>query len=100
MANEIVNLGISLGAGLFLGFLFFGGLWWTVQKGTSAKQPALWFLLSHIVRTSAVVSGFYFLGRDQPLQLLMGLLGFFFARLLVTHFTQNINRPVLIKAGD
>lgn len=100
MTNEIVNISISLGTGLLLGFLFFWGLWWTVQKGTSAKQPALWFLLSQIVRTSVVICGFYILGHDQPLNLLGGLLGFFFARLLATHFTQNIKQPVLMRAED
>jgi F1F0 ATPase subunit 2 len=30
-------------AGLLLGAIFFGGLWWTVRKGVSSKRPALWF---------------------------------------------------------
>jgi F1F0 ATPase subunit 2 len=43
MVNEIVTL-VSAGvAGLLLGGFFFGGLWWTVRKGVSAKRPALLF---------------------------------------------------------
>ena len=42
--NETVTL-VSAGvAGLLLGGFFFGGLWWTVRKGVSAKRPALLFM--------------------------------------------------------
>ena len=37
-------------AGLVLGAIFFGGLWWTVRKGLSSQQPALWFLGSMLLR--------------------------------------------------
>ena len=38
-------------AGALLGAFFFGGLWWTVQKGVTSEQPALWFLGSLLLRT-------------------------------------------------
>ena len=43
-----------------LGAIFFGGLWWTVRKGVSSKQPALWFLGSLLLRMSIALAGFYF----------------------------------------
>ena len=36
---------------LLLGAFFFGGLWWTVQKGVTSETPALWFLGSLLLRT-------------------------------------------------
>jgi len=41
--NELLTLALALVTGLLLGAIFFGGLWWTVRKGVSSKQPALWF---------------------------------------------------------
>jgi len=38
---------LALAAGLVLGAIFFGGLWWTVRKGVSSKYPALWFSRKH-----------------------------------------------------
>ncbi len=46
-------------AGLLLGATFFGGLWWTVRKGLTAKQPALWFLGSTLLRMGIALVGFY-----------------------------------------
>jgi F1F0 ATPase subunit 2 len=49
--NEILNLILALVAGFLLGAFFFGGLWWTVQKGLSSRRPELWFLGSLLLRT-------------------------------------------------
>ena len=38
------SLALTGMAGVGLGAIFFGGLWWTVRKGVSANQPALWLL--------------------------------------------------------
>jgi hypothetical protein len=43
MMNETVILVLAGSAGLLLGAIFFGGLWWTVRKGLSSKRPALCF---------------------------------------------------------
>ena len=53
-------LALALAAGVLLGAVFFGGLWWTVRKGLSSEQPALWFLGSLLLRTSITLAGFYF----------------------------------------
>jgi len=42
--TETLGLMLALVTGISLGAMFFGSLWWTVQKGVSSKQPALWFL--------------------------------------------------------
>ena len=86
--NETLTLTLSLAAGLLLGAIFFGGLLWTVRKGVSSKQPALWFFGSMVVRMSIVLSGFYFIGRGHWERLLVCLLGFILARLIVTRLAR------------
>ncbi len=85
--NEPFQLVMVLLAGMLLGALFFGGLWWTVQKGLSARQPALWFGASMLLRTAVVLAGFYFVAGPDWKRLLMCLLGFIVARLIVIRLT-------------
>jgi F1F0 ATPase subunit 2 len=73
-------------AGLLLGALFFGGLWWTVRKGVAAKRPALLFLGSLLLRTGLTVAGFYVVSDGHWQRLLACLLGFAIARFMVMRF--------------
>ena len=85
MMTEMLIL--ALLAGAVLGVLFFGGLWWTVNKGLVAKTPALWFLLSYLLRMSVVLSSFLWIARNGEWQhLSMALLGFIMARMMLTRF--------------
>jgi len=89
MMNETLMLVVSLIAGEALGAVFFGGLWWTIRKGVSSKQPALWFSGSLLLRMAIVLVGFYFIGRGHWHRLVMCLLGFIIARLVVTWLTRS-----------
>ena len=91
--NDTVRLMVALVTGLLLGAMFFGGLWWTVQKGVSSKRPALWFVGSLLVRTSIVLAGFYFIARGHWQRLIVCLIGFVVARLIVTRLTQSGEKP-------
>ncbi len=75
-------------AGIALGIIFFGGLWWTVQKGLSSQQAPLWFSGSLLLRTGIAVTGFYFVSHGEWPKLLACLLGFLLARFAVTRLTQ------------
>lgn len=86
--NEILNLVAALAAGLLLGAFFFGGLWWTVQKGLSSRRPALWFLGSLLLRTVIAVAGFYFTSSGRWERLLICLLGFFIMRRIIIRLTR------------
>jgi len=92
MMNDMLSLGISWVAGVLLGAMFFGGLWWTVRRGVASRRPGLLFFASLMLRTSLVVAGAYFVGRGngqprwQPL--LLCLLGFAVARLIVMWLTR------------
>jgi F1F0 ATPase subunit 2 len=87
--NDVVALSLALMAGVLIGTLFFGGLWWTVQKGLTSNHPALWFLTSTLLRMSFAVTGFYFIAHGDWQKLLVCLVGFFIARIVVTRLTRN-----------
>ncbi len=88
--NEIIFMILAFTAGLALGTLFFGGLWFTVKKTITAKIPAIWFLGSFFLRVSIVLIGFYFVSNGSWQRLLICLLGFVVARFMVMYFTRSI----------
>jgi len=94
--NETLILVLALATGVLLGAIFFGGLWWTVQKGVSSKRPALWFFGSLLLRTSIALVGFYFIARGHWERLLVCLLGFVIARLIVMQLTRAAEKPTYL----
>ena len=90
--NEFLTLSLALVSGLMLGALFFGGLWWTVQKGLSSKHPAFLFLGSLLVRTGIILVGFYFVSGNHWERLVLCLLGFVIARFIVTRLTRPLEK--------
>jgi len=87
--NETLTLVLAWVAGGVLGTMFFGGLWWTIRKGVSSKQPALWLFGSLLLRMSIALAGFYFVSGGHWERLLACLLGFVLARLVVTWLTRS-----------
>jgi F1F0 ATPase subunit 2 len=91
--TDAFGLVLALVGGVLLGLVFFGGLWWTVRKSVSSRQPALLFFGSLMLRTGMAVAGFYFIGRGHWQRLLMSLLGFVIARLAVTRLALGAEEP-------
>ena len=81
-------LAAALGAGLVLGTVFFGGLWWTVSRGLTARVPAVWFGLSALGRMAVAVCGLYCFARLGLPSLIACLCGLLVARGAVRHFTR------------
>ena len=81
--SDILALALALLAGALLGAFFFGGLWWTVQKGVTSERPALWFLGSLLLRTGMILAGFYLVSQGHWSRLVACLLGFVIARVIV-----------------
>lgn len=94
--NETLTLVLAGMAGVTLGAIFFGGLWWTIQKGRSSKQPALWFFGSLLLRMSIALAGFYFVSGGHWARLLACLLGFVIARLIVIRVTRAAEKPTCL----
>ncbi|MCX5823054.1 MAG: ATP synthase subunit I [Deltaproteobacteria bacterium] len=94
--NETLNLVLASVAGVLLGALFFGGLWWTVQKKLSSKRSALWFFGSLLLRMSIALAGFYFVSGGHWKRLLACLLGFIMARLIIIRITRAMEKPTYL----
>ena len=77
----------AIAAGLVLGLLFYGGLWWTVRHAADFRRPALTLLASALLRISAVLVGFHEVAGGEWSRVLLCLLGFLLARLAVTWAT-------------
>ncbi len=88
MMIETLILLSAWAAGVLLGAVFFGGLWWTVRKGLSSKHPALLFLGSLVLRTSITVIGFCLVASGHWERLLLCLLGFIMARFIAARLAQ------------
>lgn len=89
--NETMSMIVAFVAGIALGIVFFGGLWFTVKKAVHAKNPAIWIVISFILRISIILLGFYVIGFDHWQHLLLCLLGFIVARFMVIHFTKSFD---------
>ena len=85
--SDALLLMSALVAGLMLGLLFYGGLWWTVRKGMASPYPALWFLGSLMVRTGLALAVFVLVSAGHWERLLACLAGFMVARFGVTWVT-------------
>lgn len=86
--NELGLLSALL-IGVLLGAVFFGGLWWTVQRAMSSDRVALWFFGSLFLRTVIVLTGFYLACGDDWQRWLAAVLGFGVARMAVTRTTRT-----------
>lgn len=96
--NETVRLLLAGLAGGGLGTIFFGGLWWTVEKGLRAQDPARWFLLSLLLRMGITLTGFFFVAAGDWKRLLLCLLGFVTVRIIITRCTRGNARPISLTA--
>src|SRR3984957_13100575 len=88
--SDSLALALAFLAGALLGVFFFGGLWWTVQKGVTSETPALWFLGSLLLRTGLILAGFYLAAQGHWSRLVGCLLGFLLARFMVAKFLTRI----------
>jgi F1F0 ATPase subunit 2 len=81
--SHTAALAFALLSGLFLGAIFFGGLWWTVRRALLSAAPALWFSGSSLFRTAFALVGFYVVSNGMWQRLLACLLGFVLARVVL-----------------
>jgi F1F0 ATPase subunit 2 len=86
--SEPSTLILALLAGVLLGAIFFGGLWWTIRRAVASKRPAAWFFGSLLLRTAVAVSGFYLASHGDWRRLLACLLGFIAARVFAARLAR------------
>lgn len=74
----------ALGAGIVLGLVFFGGLWWTVGGLETAPRPLGRLATSMALRFALVLGGFYALASLAGAQhVVAALVGFTLPRLVL-----------------
>ena len=100
MLTEAFRLVLATVTGVLLGVMFFGGLWWTVRKGSSSQQPALWFFCSLLLRTSTALVGFYLVGSSHWERLLVCLIGFVMGRQIVIRLTRAAGKPTYFAEAE
>lgn len=89
--HDFVFLTVPLAAGLLLGAIFFGGLWWTVVHAMASRQPALWFFASKFLRMGLVLGGLYLVCGGRWERWLVSLSGFVLARLATSWLTRSLS---------
>jgi F1F0 ATPase subunit 2 len=86
--SELSAILLALLAGGTLGTVFFGGLWWTVNRCVGSQRPALLFAGSFLLRMFVAVAGFYFVSHGNWRRLLACLCGFLLARIFITRIAR------------
>lgn len=94
MGNNLIHYILLIFAGLFLGSFFYGGLWFTIKKCIGTKFSSVLFLISMLLRTLIVASGFCFLSSGDIYKLLFCFSGFFITRLLFRIFIPITVKPL------
>ena len=82
--SEALILAGSMLAGVLLGALFFGGLWWTIRSSPPSQWSGLLFSASLLLRMAVAVTGFYLVSHGDWRKLVACLAGFLLARIAVT----------------
>jgi F1F0 ATPase subunit 2 len=85
--TDLLRLTLDLSAGLVVGAIFYGGLWWTIRR-LPAKGAGLWLVGSFLVRTTLALAGFYIIARGMWYGAAACLVGFPVARMAVTCITR------------
>ena len=90
---------LAFAGGIILGLLFFGGLYITVQKMETLKNPALLMILSFMARMGVLVLAFYFISKVGYKEVLFALAGVILTRFVMTYRMRD-QKKERVKRGD
>ncbi len=79
-------------AGIVLGLIFFGGLYYTTKNLPISKSPALLMFVSITLRMIVLIGGLYIVFNGEIIRLLIGILGVFAAKYIVVY---SVKRKVI-----
>ncbi|MDB6085057.1 MAG: hypothetical protein JWN43_2938 [Gammaproteobacteria bacterium] len=99
--THLLALSFDFIAGLLIGAIFYGGLWWTVRR-ICAKAAGLWLAGSFLVRTMVALAAFYAVARGTWYDAAACLVGFVVARIAVTCITRvrpAVRPPLAARSG-
>lgn len=80
----LLGLAGAFVAGAGLGLVYLWGLWYTVRRQATLKNPALWLLLSVVLRMVLLLGGFYLVMAGSWQRLLACAAGFVVVRVIMT----------------
>lgn len=98
MVNTSLSILVAGFAGVILGAVYFGGLWWTVRRLHTTSHPVGFFLASFVLRAGTALAGFFLvttyrwdlegLASTPPSlpRLAAALVGFILVRVLLLRF--------------
>lgn len=81
----LLDLSIGCVAGLALGAIFFGGLWWTMQRLVKSSHPALLAALSFVGRLGVLGFGLFLLAQVGAVALIAATSGIIAIRQWMTN---------------
>lgn len=82
--NDLPYLLLMFIAGTILAGVYLAGLWFSVKSLQTSRHPAMWFVMSLVLRLVIVALAFYFILESGNLKhLLAALAGFVLLRTLV-----------------
>jgi len=72
---------LVVGAGL--GFLYYGGLWWTIRRLPRTSHPGSLFMASFALRTVTVLAGLFLVTGGAWMPLAAAMIGFLTIRFIL-----------------
>ncbi len=82
-------MALALAAGIAVGAFYLGGLWLTVRRVATSRQPMLLIFGSFVVRMAVVVGVMVWIARIHWQLLLAAMAGFVLVRVVVTQRTRR-----------
>lgn len=79
--------------GIAMGFIFFGGLYFTVQRIATLKHPEFFMLLSLLIRLGILLGGFFVIKDGGIKNLLTAMAGVLVARFILIKKLGNTDSP-------
>ena len=90
--SDILMLILVFAAGVTLGVIFFGGLWWTILRGVASPRPALWFFGGFVLRMAFLLIAFYYLSGGTWIRLVLLGAGVLLGRAIVLRWTKSAGK--------
>lgn len=90
---------VLFAAGIGLGGVYFGGLWLTVRRASTAPAAHLTVALSFLARTAIVIAGLFWLTFGEWRQVLICLIGFLVARTALLRWLVPPSRREAVSGG-
>jgi F1F0 ATPase subunit 2 len=97
--HDFPGLVLALVAGVAIGIFYFGGLWWTVQRLTTARQAALLATASFLGRTFVSTFAFFMVMGGSWQRLVVSVLGFVTVRSLLVRHWRPVRTTTEVRKG-